>query len=330
MHRRALLRASLAAGVLSPLAAPALRAQGSADARFDHSLRIVVPNAPGGTSDILARLLAPELTKALGQSVVVENRTGAAGNIGADVVAKSAPDGHTLLLMDVSTLAINPSLFPRMPFDVQKDLAPVSMIIYAPYLAAVKNALPPKNAAELAAYLKGRAGGLNMANAGVGSLTHLTSVEIGAALGGDVTHVPYRGGAPAVLAVASGEADMIINGATATQPYVVNGQMRGIAVSGPKRLAALPDVPTFREVGWPMADAGTWQGVMVQGNTPPALIRRLEVALREAVAQPAMTARLAELGGEPRTEGPEAFRTWLASSTREFGAVVAKHGIKPE
>ncbi|MBO1080691.1 Bug family tripartite tricarboxylate transporter substrate binding protein [Roseomonas haemaphysalidis] len=330
MHRRALLRASLAAGVLSPLAAPALRAQGSADARFDHSLRIVVPNAPGGTSDILARLLAPELTKALGQSVVVENRTGAAGNIGADVVAKSAPDGHTLLLMDVSTLAINPSLFPRMPFDVQKDLAPVSMIIYAPYLAAVKNALPPKNAAELAAYLKGRAGGLNMANAGVGSLTHLTSVEIGAALGGDVTHVPYRGGAPAVLAVASGEADMIINGATATQPYVVNGQMRGIAVSGPKRLAALPNVPTFREVGWPMADAGTWQGVMVQGNTPPALIRRLEVALREAVAQPAMTARLAELGGEPRTDGPEAFRTWLAASTTEFGGVVTKHGIKPE
>jgi tripartite-type tricarboxylate transporter receptor subunit TctC len=326
MHRRDLLRASLAAAAASPLAAPALRAQ-----TFDHSLRIVVPNAPGGTSDILARLLAPELTKALGQSVVVENRTGAAGNIGADAVAKSPPDGHTLLLMDVSTLAINPALFPRMPFDVQKDLAPVSMIIYAPYLAAVKNALPPKNAAELAAYVKGSgARGLNMANAGVGSLTHLTSVEIGAALGGDVTHVPYRGGAPAVLAVASGEADMIINGATATQPYVVNGQMRGIAVSGPKRLAALPDVPTFREVGWPMADAGTWQGVMVQGNTPPALIRRLEVALREAVAQPAMTARLAELGGEPRTEGPEAFRTWLASSTREFGAVVAKHGIKPE
>ena len=326
MHRRVLLRASLAAAAASPLAAPALRAQ-----TFDHSLRIVVPNAPGGTSDILARLLAPELTKALGQSVVVENRTGAAGNIGADAVAKSPPDGHTLLLMDVSTLAINPALFPRMPFDVQKDLAPVSMIIYAPYLAAVKNALPPKNAAELAAYVKGSgARGLNMANAGVGSLTHLTAVEIGAALGGDVTHVPYRGGAPAVLAVASGEADMIINGATATQPYVVNGQMRGIAVSGPKRLAALPDVPTFREVGWPMADAGTWQGVMVQGNTPPALIRRLEVALREAVAQPAMTARLAELGGEPRTEGPEAFRTWLASSTREFGAVVAKHGIKPE
>ena len=325
MDRRSLLRATLAATALSPLAAPALRAQD-----FDHTLRLIIPNAPGGTSDILARLLAPELTKSLGQSVVVENRTGAAGNIGADFVAKSPPDGHTLLLMDVSTLAINPALFPRMPFDVQKDLAPVSMIIYAPYLAAIKNALPARDAAGLASYLKDKKTGLNMANAGVGSLTHLTSVEVGAHLGGEVTHVPYRGGAPAVLAVSSGEADMIINGATATQPFVMNGQMRGIAVSGPKRLAALPDVPTFREVGWPMPDAGTWQGLMVQGNTPAPLVRRLEAALREAVAQPAITARLAELGGEPRTEGPEAFRTWLASSTKEFGDVVRKHNIRPE
>jgi tripartite-type tricarboxylate transporter receptor subunit TctC len=325
MHRRSLLRATLAATALSPLAAPALRAQG-----FDHSLRLIVPNAPGGTSDILARLLGPELTRSIGQSVVVENRTGAAGNIGADFVAKSAPDGHTMLLMDVSTLAINPSLFPRMPFDVQKDLAPVSMIIYAPYLAATKNALPAKTAQELASYAKTKGGGLNMANAGVGSLTHLTSVEIGAALGGEVTHVPYRGGAPALLAVASGEADMIINGATATQSYVTGGQMRGIAVSGPKRLAALPDVPTFREVGWPMPDAGTWQGLMVQGNTPAPLVQRLTEALRQAVAQPAIAAKLAELGGEPRTEGPDAFRSWLASSTQEFGDVVRKHNIKPE
>jgi tripartite-type tricarboxylate transporter receptor subunit TctC len=323
MDRRSLLRATLAATALSPLAAPALRAQS-----FDHPLRLIVPNAPGGTSDILARLLGPELTKAIGQSVVVENRTGAAGNIGADFVAKSAPDGHTLLLMDVSTLAINPALFPRMPFDVQKDLAPVSMIIYAPYLAAARNTLPAKDAAELATYAKSK--GLNIANAGVGSLTHLTSVEVGSAMGGEITHVPYRGGAPALLAVASGEADMIINGATATQSYVTSNQMRGIAVSGPKRLAALPDVPTFREVGWPMPDAGTWQGLMVQGNTPRPLVQRLEVALREAVAQPTIAAKLAELGGEPRTEGPDAFRTWLASSATEFGEVVRKHNIKPE
>jgi tripartite-type tricarboxylate transporter receptor subunit TctC len=323
MNRRTILRAALAAPALSPLAAPALRAQG-----FDHPIRIIVPNAPGGTSDIIARLITIELSKATGQSVVVENRAGAAGNIGADVVAKSAPDGHTLLLMDVSTLAINPALFPRMPFDVQKDLAPVSMVIYAPYLAAVKNALPAKNAAELAAYAKTK--GLNMGNAGVGSLTHLTSVEVGQHLGGDVTHVPYRGGAPALNAVVSGEADMIINGATATQPFVAGGQMRGIAVSGPKRLPALPDVPTFTEVGWPMADAGTWQGIMVAGNTPRPMIERVFKELKAVVEQPAITARLNELGGQTWLEGPEPFRAWLTKATAEFGGIVTKNGIKPE
>ncbi|MDB5370061.1 MAG: Tat pathway signal sequence domain protein [Roseomonas sp.] len=325
MHRRSLLRATLAASAFTPLAAPALRAQ-----NFDHSLRIIVPNAPGGTSDILARLLAPELTRVLGQSVLVENRTGAAGNIGADAVAKSTPDGHTLLLMDVATLAINPALFPRLPFDVQRDLAPVTMMIYAPYLVATKNALPVKDAAGLAAYAKSHPGGVNVANAGVGSLTHLTSVEVGAHLGGDFTQVPYRGGAPALLAVASGEADMIINGATATQSYVVSGQMRGIAVSGEKRLPALPDVPTFSELGWPMADAGTWQGILVQGATPRPLVERLEREIRAVVAQPAFTARLAELGGEPRTDGPAAFHAWLARSTETYGRIVQKHNIRPE
>ncbi|EHM01940.1 Tat pathway signal sequence domain protein [Acetobacteraceae bacterium AT-5844] len=325
MNRRTLLQATLLAPALSPLAAPALRAQS-----FDHTVRIIVPNAPGGTSDILARLLAPELTRAIGQSVVVENRAGAAGNIGADAVAKSAPDGTTLLLMDVSTLAINPSLFPRLPFDVQRDLAPVTMVIYAPYLAAVKKALPVQDAAGLVTYAKSHGGGLNIANAGVGSLTHLTGVEVLAHLGIEGTQVPYRGGAPALLAVASGEADMIINGATATQPYVVNGQMRGIAVSGDKRLPALPNVPTFKEVGWPMADAGTWQGVMVQGNTPRPLIDRLHKELRDILAKPEIASRLADLGGEARPEGPEAFRTWLAQSTATFGDIVRKHNIRPE
>ncbi|WP_160000733.1 tripartite tricarboxylate transporter substrate binding protein [Roseomonas sp. 18066] len=325
MNRRQLLQASLAAAAASPLAAPALRAQG-----FDHTIRIIVPNAPGGTSDILARLLAPELTKALGQSVVVENRAGAAGNIGADAVAKSQPDGHSLLLMDVSTLAINPALFPRIPFDVQRDLAPVSMVIYAPYLLATKNALPVTDAASLAAYLKDKRNSINLANSGVGSMTHLTAVELGAHLGGDLLQVPYRGGAPALLAVASGEADMIINGATATQPYVVNGQMRGIAVSGPQRLTALPNVPTFKELGWPMADAGTWQGILVQGNTPKPLIEKLDQELRKVVAQPALSARIADLGGVPRTDGPDHFRTWLTQATQSFGDIVRKHNIKPE
>ncbi|WBV44097.1 tripartite tricarboxylate transporter substrate binding protein [Pseudoroseomonas cervicalis] len=332
MQRRALLRsAACTAALAATLSIPAMpRAAMAAEPAFDHTLRIIVPNAPGGTSDIVARLIAPELTRRIGQPVVVENRAGAAGNIGADAVAKSPPDGHTLLLMDVATLAINPALFPRLPFDLERDLAPVSMLIYAPYLVAVRNTLGVTDAAALAARARATAGGLNVANAGVGSLTHLTAVELTAKLGGEATHVPYRGGAPALMAVTTGEADLIVNGATATLPFVANGQMRGIAVSGAQRLPALPQVPTFAELGWPLPEAGTWQGVLVQGGTPRPLVARLEAVLRETLAQPAIAARLAELGGEVRTDGPEAMRDWLSQASARYGAIVRAHNIRPE
>ena len=333
MHRRPLLATLVAAPLAAPALIPAARAQSggpSGGAVFDHAVRIVVPNAPGGTSDILARLIAPELGRALGQSVVVENRAGAAGNIGADAVAKSPPDGHALLLLDTAVLAINPSLFPRMPFDLARDLAPVSMLIFAPYVLAVRNGLPVRDAAGLAAYARANPRGVNVANSGVGALNHLTAVEVAAHLNLTAVQVPYRGGAPAITAVAGGEADLIVNGATATLPFVTNGSMRGIAVSGDHRLAAAPDLPTFRELGWPMADAGTWQGVLVQGGTPRPVIERLERELRAVMAVPAIAARVADLGGEVRTDGAEAFRTWLARATEEYGRTVRTHGIRPE
>jgi tripartite-type tricarboxylate transporter receptor subunit TctC len=323
MTRRDLLRATLAATALPALAAPALRAQS-----FDHTIRIIVPNPPGGTSDILARLIAPELTRDLGQNVVVENRAGAGGNIGADVVAKSQPDGHTLLLMDVTTIATNPALFPRLPFDNQRDLAPVSMLIYAPYILGVANALPVKDAAGLAAYAKSAPRPLNGGNAGVGTSSHLTLIELADRWGREMTHVPYRGGAPALTAVVSGEADLTIQGATQSQPFAVNGQMRAIAVTGTHRMAALPNVPTFREVGWPAVDAGTWQGVMVQGNTPRPVVERLHTALRKAAAQPAIAARLTELGAEPRTDGPDAFRDWLTRQTETYTRLIRENNIR--
>ena len=325
MNRRTLLGAALAAPVLSPLASPALRAQG-----FDHPIRLIVPNAPGGTSDILARLLGPELTRTLGQPVVVENRAGAGGNIGADVVAKSPLDGHTLLLMDVTTLATNPALFPRLPFDAERDLAPVSMVIYAPYVMAVKNALPVRDAASFAAYAKAEQGRLNAGNSGSGTASHLTLVTLAASLGTTMVHVPYRGGAPALLAVVTGEADLTIAGATQALPFSVQGQMRPVAVTGKQRLAALPAVPTFAELGWPAAEAGTWQGLMARGGTPRGTVDRLNEALRAAVAQPAVAARLAELGGEPRLEGPEAMRAWLVRETESTGKVIRENGIRLE
>ena len=318
LHRRNLLAG---AGLL---AAPATaRAQA-----FDHTLRIVVPNAPGGTSDILARLIAEPLGRALGQNVIVENRAGAGGNIGADAVAKSPPDGHTMLLLDTSVLATNPSLFARLPFDVERDLAPVQMVIYAPYILAVSNRLPVKDAAGLVAHARANHGALNAANSGARTLSHIVPLSLASAWGTEMAHVPYRGGAPALLAVASGEADLTVAGATQSQPYVVNGQMRGIAVSGPKRFASLPDLPTFRELGWPLPDSGTWQGLLVQGKTPKPVVERLEAELRKVLEEPAIRARIAELGGEVQADGAEAFRRRLRADTEQLGAIIRANNIR--
>ncbi len=324
MKRRALTGAVLAAPML--LAAPAaLQAQD-----FNRPLRLIVPNAPGGTSDILARLLGPVMSTSLGQPIVVENRAGAGGNIGAEVVARGAPDGHTMLLMDVSSLATNPSFFPRLAFDSQKDLAPVSMVIYAPYIMAVNNALPVQDAAAFQAYAKQNPGKLNAGNAGTGTLSHLTLIALAAAWGTEMVHVPYRGGAPSLTALVANEINTTVAGATQSMPFVVDRQMRGIAVTGPRRLEQLPDLPTFTELGWPMAQAGTWQGLLVQGNTPPALIEKLYAALRHALADPAVKARIAQLGAEPRADGGPAFRAWLAQETETLGKLIRENRITVE
>jgi tripartite-type tricarboxylate transporter receptor subunit TctC len=318
MQRRTILAAAAAS-----LAAPALRAQ-----EFTQTVRIIVPNAPGGTSDILARLIAPALQSRIGQNVVVENRAGAGGNIGADAVAKSRPDGHTMLLLDVSVLATNPFLFARMPFDMERDLAPVQMVIYAPYILAVNNNLPVQDAAGLAAYAKANPGKLNAANSGTGTLTHLVALSLAAAWGGAMEHVPYRGGAPALLSLVSNEANLTMAGATQSMPYVVNGQMRGIAVTGPRRFPNLPNLPTFRELGWPEPDAGTWQGILVQGQTPPATIARLEREIAAILNEPAVKARIGELGGEVQADGAAAFRTRLAQQTESYGRIIRTNNIR--
>jgi tripartite-type tricarboxylate transporter receptor subunit TctC len=323
VNRRKILKAAAAGPVL--LAAPALRAQ-----EFNQTIRIIVPNAPGGTSDILARLISGPLGTRLGQSVVVENRAGAGGNIGADFVAKSRPDGHTMLLLDVSVLATNPFLFQRMPFDIERDLAPVQMLIYAPYILAVNNALPVQDAAGLVEYVKRNPGRVNAANSGTGTLTHIVALSLASAWGAEMVSVPYRGGAPALLSLVSNEANLTMAGATQSMPYVVNGQMRGIAVTGPRRFPNLPNLPTFRELGWPEPDAGTWQGLLAQGGTPPATVARLEREIAAVLNEPAVKARIGELGGEVQADGAAAFRTRLAQQTESYGRIIRSNNLRVE
>lgn len=321
MNRRSLL--GLAAGAL------ALPARRHASAQsFDRPVRIIVPFAPGGTSDIIARLIAPDLSRAFGQNVVVENRTGAGGNIGADHVAKSAPDGHTLLLIDVSTLATAPSLYTRLPFDLKRDLAPVTMLIYAPYILAVHPSVPAANAAELVAFARANPQRVNVAHAGIGVGNHLTGLLVTQHWGAELTQVPYRGGAAALSAVAAGEAQMIINGATATAPFCKQGTLRAIAVTGPARLPDFPDVPTFAELGWPADQSGTWQGMLAQGGTPAPMINRLAADIGAAMAVPATAQRIAALGGVNRVEGPESFRRWLDNEIEVWARVVRANNLR--
>jgi len=320
MNRRSAL--GLAAGAL---VLPGLRS--AAAQSFDRQVRFVVPFAPGGTSDILARLLAPELTRAFGQTVVVENRSGAGGNIGADIVAKSPPDGHTLLVIDVSTLATAPALYTRLPFDLKRDLAPVSMLIYAPYILAVHPSVQARSAAELVALAKASPERVNVAHAGIGVGNHLTGLLVTQHWGASLTQVPYRGGAAALTAVAAGEAQMIINGATATAPFCKQGTLRPIAVTGPARLPDFPDVPTFRELGWPAADSGTWQGVLVRGGTPAPMVARIAGALRDAMAVPAVAERITALGAINKVEGPDSFRSWLDNEIEVWARVVRANNL---
>jgi tripartite-type tricarboxylate transporter receptor subunit TctC len=323
MRRRALL-AALPGSLAAPLMAPApLHAQ----AGFNRPIRLVVPFAPGGTSDILARILAPSLGQRLGQSVVVENRTGASGNLGADMVAKAPPDGHTVLLIDAGILATAPSLFSRLPFDARRDLRPVSMLIYAPYILATHPSLPAADAAGLVAYAKANPGKVNVAHSGIGSANHLTALMLTQHWGIEPTMVPYRGGAAALAAVAAGETNLIVNGATATAAFVQNGTLRGIAVSGRHRLEGFPALPTFGELGWPAEDSGTWQALLLPGATPPALVAAWETTLRDAMGEPEIARRIAELGAEPRLDGPEAFGRWLEAETATWGGIIRAHNI---
>jgi tripartite-type tricarboxylate transporter receptor subunit TctC len=313
--------------ILAALAIPAL-ARAQAPWAPTRPMRFVVPFPPGGATDIVARVMAERLGEKFGQAVVVENRTGAGGNIGADLVAKSPPDGHTLLLIDVSTLATAPSLYTRLPFDLKRDLAPVTMLIYAPYILAVHPSVPAQNAAELVTFARANPQRVNIGHAGIGVGNHLTGLLVAQHWGADLTQVPYRGGAAALTAVAAGEAQMIINGATATAPFCRQGTLRAIAVTGPARLADFPDVPTFAELGWPAAQSGTWQGVLAQGGTPPAMVTRLSNDLRAAMAVPATAERITALGAVNKAEGPDSFRRWLNAEIEIWAGVVRANNIR--
>jgi tripartite-type tricarboxylate transporter receptor subunit TctC len=322
MHSRRLLGAlavTLALGLL-PFAASAQT--------FSKPVRIIVPFAPGGTSDILARLIGPKLQEAIGQPVVVENKTGAGGNIGADFVAKADKDGHTLLLIDVSTLAISPNLLASMTYSPTKDLAPVGMISFAPYVLAVHPSVPVATVAELVAHAKANPGKVPFGNAGVGVANHISAVQLEKTWGVSFKHVPYRGGADAIKGTVAGESQVILNGATATASFVTQGQLKGLAVSGDRRVESIKDLPNFKELGVTPVDVGSWQGLLTTAGTPAAAQERLNAELGKILAMPDVAKRIQDLGGEVKA-GPSAeLAKWIETNTASYAAIIQEAGIK--
>ncbi len=294
-------------------------------------IRIIVPYPAGGTSDILARALGPEITKALGQQVLVDNKPGATGKLGADMVAKSPADGYSLLLADIGSLAIAPSVFPQLPFDPVKDFAPVIMVAYSPHILAVHPSVPAKDAKELVALAKAKPDSLNFAISGIGGANHLAGIEFAMRSGIQWTYIPYKGGAQAISDVMGGQAQVLFNGMLATYPAVKDGRLKAVAISSSKRFAAAPDIPTVAEsANLPGFETGSFQGIVAAAGTPPDVVAKLHSTITQILATPEMQERLAKAGAETRPGTPAAFGGFIASEKARWAKVVKDSGAKFE
>ncbi len=292
-------------------------------------IKIVVPFPAGGTSDVLARMIGQKMTESWGQAVVIENKPGSSGNLGADAVAKSAPDGYTLVLMDVGNLAISPSLY-KLPFNVEKDFAPVAMVGYSPHLLVVSNNIPANTTAELIAHAKAQKGKLNFAAAaGTGSATHLAGVVFAQRSGIEWGYVPYKGGAQAMTDLIGGQVDVTFNGMVATYPHVKGGKIKLIALSSAKRHPELPNVPTVGET-LPGFLTGSWQGLLAPAGTPKAVVDKIHAEVQRITALPDVRERLATLGAEPTRMSPADFGQWLKAEIPAMAKIVRDEKITVE
>jgi len=289
-------------------------------------IRIIVPYTPGGSSDIIARAISDPLSKALGQTVIVENRPGANGNTGTDSVAKSPADGLTLLLCDVGALAITSSVYTKLPFDPSKDLVGVTMLAYSPHLLVVHPSVQANNLKELVA-LSGK-GNLNFAVTALGSAPHLAGIAVEKATNAKWVYVPYKGGSQAIGDTVAGQTQVLMNGMLATLPFVQSGKLKVIGVSKATRVPLLPDVPTIAEQGVTGFESGTWQGLLVPTGTPPAVLAKLSAELTRIIRSPEVRARLSAQGAEVYTMSPSEFSTFFDKERKRWSTVVAQGGVK--
>jgi tripartite-type tricarboxylate transporter receptor subunit TctC len=292
-------------------------------------VRLVVPDAAGGGSDTLTRIIAPKLTAALGQSWVVDNRGGAAGNLAAEIVADAAPDGHTVFMGFSTVLTVNPSLY-KLRWSVERSFQPVTLLATAQYILVIHPSVKAGSIKELIALAKAKPGALNYASAGVGSPLHLAAELFKKRAGVDMVHLPYKGGGPAAAAVLAGEAQVIFGSVASSMPHVKAGKLRALATTGAKRSKVAPDLPTIAESGFPGFDVSSWYAFLVPAKTPAAVVNRLRDEAIKAVALPDVQQAMARQGLEVETSTPQQLAQRIKAEAAVWAEVIKTAGIRAE
>ena len=307
-----------------------ISAGASAQSYPTKAIRLIVPFAPGGNVDITARAIGPALAEALGQQIIIDNRGGAGGTIGADMVAKAAPDGYTLLMGSNSTVSVAPALYPKNPYDPVRDFAPISLVSEVPFVLVLHPSVPAKNAKELIALAKSKPGRMTMASAGTGSSNHLVGELFQSMTGTKLTHVPYKGSGPALVDLMGGQVDMHFDQLPSAIGYIKGGKIKPLAVTTQKRAAELPQVPTLAESGVRGFDASGITGLLAPANTSRAIIDRLNAAALKVLSLPATKERFASFGAVAIPGTPEQFAAFIKEDYAKWSKVVKDANIKVE
>ncbi len=325
------MKTLMMAGLLAALGVGAAGAQDASNYP-NQPVRIVVPFAPGGASDFAARVIQPKLAAILGQQIVIDNRAGAAGNVGMDVAARAAPDGYTLYLGNIGTVALNPHVFKDLRVKPLQDFVPVSILADMPSLLVANPKFPPNSVKELIAYAKANPGKVNFATPGSGSMDRLEMELFRKLAGIDMNHVPYKGGAgPAAADVVGGHVEIMFGTIASTLPHVRGGRLKAFAVTAKERVAAIPDIPTIVELGFPDAVASSWQGILVPTGTPKPIVDKLHAAIVQVMADPEVQRRYSDIGAKAvASKSPEEFATYIREDAKRWEAVIKDVNPTPD
>ena len=313
---------------LAPIAITAFVPLSNAQTYPAKPIRLLIPFGAGGNTDVVARLVGQKVAETLGQQILIDNRPGAGGNIATEIAARAAPDGYTLLMGTIGTQSVNAALYGKLSFDPAKDFAPITLVTVTPHVIFIHPSVPAQSMKDLVALAKKRPGALNFASAGNGSSQHLGLENFKLATGAVMTHIPYKSGAEAATAVISGQVSVMFEALPVVLQFIQSGKVRALAVAGPKRLAALPDLPSVNETGVPAFTSGSWQGVLAPAGTPREIINRLNAEFVKVVKSSDMQGKFVGMGAEAGGNTPEEFDAFIKAETAKWSKIVKTSGMR--